>query len=86
MDYTDKKFILAGMAVALKLFSMAFCLLSGVFLRKKPAGKKKINIHFKLLLERHTPPFTPDLSPCLQPPACGMHTKLPRALYFHTAK
>jgi hypothetical protein len=65
---------------------MAFCLFSACFKGKKPAGKKRIKIQTALLLERHAPPFPPVLSPCLLSPACGMDTKLPRALYFHAAK
>ncbi|NVI84782.1 hypothetical protein P9875_19330 [Janthinobacterium rivuli] len=86
MDDTDKKLIRARISWDTEVILHGILFTVSMFLEKKPVGKKRIKIQPALLLERHALPFPPVLSPCLLPPVRRMHTKLPRALYFHAAK
>jgi len=86
MVHTDKKLIRAATTGGNQVILHGILFTGSMFLGEKPAGKKRIKIQLVLLLEKHAPLFPPDLSPCMRPPACGMATKLPRALYFRAAK
>ncbi|MGK5050478.1 hypothetical protein [Janthinobacterium sp. RB2P8] len=86
MAHTDKKLFRTGTAGGNQVIPDSILFTGGMFLGEKPADKKRIKIQIALLLEKHAPPFPPNLSPCMRPSACGMATKLPRALYFHAAK
>ncbi|QYG07069.1 hypothetical protein [Janthinobacterium sp. PAMC25594] len=86
MADTDRKLIPAMTAAGIQVTLHDILFTCSMFLGEKPAAKKRIKIQITLLLERHAPPFAPDLSPCMRPPACGMAIKLPHALYFRAAK